>query len=175
MSSQGLTWWQWIKKEINFAYNPAVERYPRKPDHLFPDLELFIYSPSDPVDLMVTFDKTSPENFDKYTAELNKRFTIFYTHGFIDTTGLENPLGKVENTSAAMIFAPYWQRVLFSNIFIKEGKTPPENWFINFIVVDWSEYNSDYGKSLANMPLIANIKYHCRQTVFDVAELRRST
>lgn len=162
----GKTFWQVLREKYTeytggdweSIINSPDGPFQPKPDPLFPALKLFVYTRDFIANTVALIYKIDPENLNEYTTKLNEVPTVLYIYGYLDKPAKFNTEGKFELTSASVIFWAYMLRVWWAEFYLKpQGIVPPASMYANIVFIDWSAYNTDYFKSLANVPAIANV------------------
>lgn len=138
--------------------------YQAKPDPLFPKLKLFIFARRNLSNAKILIERIDPAHLENYISELNQQPTVLYVYGFLDKSLKFDLIGDFESTTATLILASYAFSIGLNILYEKLGiisfiifRNPPPKNYVNFIVMDWSEYNTNYLVSLSSMPVIANV------------------
>lgn len=166
----GETFWQLLRQYFITSFNDiglvwesqyAIIEQPfqPKPDPLFPALKLFVYVRQFNPTTFALINRIDLNNLNEFITNLNYNGfpTVLYAYGFLDKPVKFNAEGLFEMTTSTMVFWPYIYRILIGEAIKRNtGTVPPKSMYTNIILVDWSEYNTDYIKSLASLPAIAN-------------------
>lgn len=169
--AHGGTFWQLLRQffittfnDVGFAWESQFviieQPFQPRPDPLFPGLKLFAYVRQFNPTTFALINRIDLDNLNEFITYLNFNGypTVLYAYGFLDKPIKFNTEGLFEMTTATMVFWPYVYRILLGEAIKRNLRiVPPKSMYTNIILVDWSEYNTDYIKSLASLPAIANI------------------
>lgn len=135
--------------------------YAPKPNTQFPKLKLLVFTRKNLLkDLKIRWETIDVENLGEYTTELNQFPTVLYIYGFLDRPTKFTSEGIFDSTSATLVAGTYFQRNFLAAYIDYYGLgflVDTSSLYTNVVVVDWSEYNTNYFTSLTNLPAIANV------------------
>lgn len=161
-----------FSENINFLANFNEPSYPAKPDPVFPFLKIIVapnfclFQQVPNRSTIFKSDKIDPDNLDNFTERFNMFPTVIFSFGFLDTSAVStyysSYFGKFTDkiTPASLLSLAYFtvNSLAFSyKFFVPNIAQPPASFCSNFVVLDWSAYNTDYLQSLNYMPHIANL------------------
>lgn len=135
--------------------------YTPKPNPQFPKLKLIVFTRKDLSSFVIKLETIDVENLGEYTTELNRFPTVLYIFGFLDKFSKFTAEGFFDLTTATLVGGTYllqnYYAALVDSFPFGSFLVDTSSLYTNVIIVDWSEYNTNYLSSLTNLPVIANL------------------